>query len=300
MKKANLPLIKKPVFVFQSNPLFVKFSLFANFIDILSKKPYYRPVFLTNFANHRRFKMKKLGMIKNLLFAGFICAPLLGYASIPTENNKMNMSAGASIDFKAINLEEKSHFDPQTAQAVKETASLIKRDLEDLGASTIQRIFVLPEEGSLERARVVFVDTARECFIYDSVARETVVCGAEEKVLAREEELLSSSLGFYIDTSSNRALQVAGLGDWICSNKTDIMLYGGVMAVVAGPLIGSVLIAGFITGTAGLVGPAMLPVLAIVATVVAGAVATDNFCPARDKPWWSPSISSSSSSRSSG
>ena len=192
--------------------------------------------------------MKK---IKILLFTGFICAPLLSYASIPSEikNNKMNMAADVSIEdyFKEISLEENIPFfklDPQTAQAVKETAFLMRKGLEDLGAGAIRGIFILPGKGSLssERASVAFVGTAGECFIYDSATRETMVCGEAEKVLVRSsKELLSSSLGFVpIDTllSQGRALQVAGLGDWICSHQAEILMtIGAVMMVSAASLI---------------------------------------------------------------
>ena len=202
------------------------------------------PVLLTSFVNHRRFKMKKLGMIKSLLFAGFICAPLLGYASIPTEQiraSQLLISSQKSLEGKIAFFK----LDPQSTQAVEETASLIKRGLEDLPASDIRGIFLLPSEGESETARVAFVDTAGECFIYDSVTRETAVCGKEEKVLVRSSQELLSSIYHAPNTSLSqiRALQVAGLGDWICSHReeiitgmaiTGIITLGAVMTIAGG------------------------------------------------------------------
>ena len=221
--------------------------------------------------------MKKFWMTKSLLFVGFMAYVLFSgwsWASIPKESE----SSRPTHSFHFV-------LDPQESPAVEETASVMRRGLEDLGAGDIRGIFVLPGKGSLpsegesETARVAFVDTVGECFMYDSVTRETEVC--EE-----EEELLSGSLTYApIDTSlsQERALQVAGLGDWICSHKEEIMIgaaLGGTLAggaALGGATLGGTLgrtLAGALAGGVGVgVGEVGVTTLGVAGALGAGAAA---------------------------
>ena len=148
-------------------------------------------------------------------------------ASIPKESES---SGPAHSFYFAIDLQ---------VPAVKETAALIRKGLEDLGAGAIRGIFILPREGSLpseyETASVAFVGTEGECFIYDSVTKKTVMC--EEKLLVSEEFLLSS-LAYPPVLLSQESLQVAGLGDWICSHKIEMAIGMGMLGlgIVTGPM----------------------------------------------------------------
>ena len=219
--------------------------------------------------------MRKFWMIKNLLFVGFMAYVLFSgwsWASIPKESE----SSWPTHSFHFV-------LDPQESPAVEETASVMRRGLEDLGAGDIRGIFVLPgreslpSEGESETARVAFVDTVGECFMYDSVTRETEVCEEEEELLVRSsEELLSSSLAYApIDTSlsQERALQVAGLGDWICSHKEEVMIGIATGGAAAGIVIAT-LGAGIGVGAAAAVVGAGTGLGALGSTVIFGAEAS--------------------------
>ena len=132
------------------------------------------------------------------------------------------------------------HFAIEEELVVKETASLIRKGLEDLGAGTIWGIFSGKRSFQGENMKQpvwLFVGTAGECFLYDSVTRETVMC--EEKLLISQ-ELLSGSLAYApVSFSQEKALQVAGLGDWICSHKTEIIIATLTAGAIAGILAGT-------------------------------------------------------------
>ncbi len=165
--------------------------------------------------------------------------PLSGYAHVPpkpsdhTDSHKINnFSLG-----------------PQEILAVEEQASQMKAGLEHLGAGDIQRMFVLPRKESVSSessesegmVRVAFLDTAKKCFVYDSMTKEMVICDEEDTVLVRDsEEVLASSLSSYAPVDSSfipvGALQTAGLRDFICTYETEIKIGAGVLAI-AGTLI---------------------------------------------------------------
>lgn len=189
--------------------------------------------------------MKTFWITKKLLCAGFIAyIPLSGYAHIHP-NPSDNMDSRETYKFS---------LDPQEVLAVEEITSQIKEGLQNLEeAGDIQGMFILPEKESVlslseptssERMlRVAFLDTARKCFIYDSMTKEMVLCDEEDEALVKEsEEVLTSSLSY----TPSEALQTAGIGDFICSNKPAITM--GIAIGVIGALAGGIAVGGIAVG----------------------------------------------------
>ena len=114
--------------------------------------------------------------------------------------------------------------------SIEETALLIETGLIALEAGDITNIFFLsnpvslPDSGRGNMDRVAFLDSAKKCFIYDIRTSETVFCDSEERIFLREVETMTAHeiSNPYSNYSLTSGMQVAGLGDWLCSHRKEI------------------------------------------------------------------------------
>ncbi len=181
--------------------------------------------------------MKKLMYYLMVVYVPLL--PLSGYAHVHPKPSD-NVDSSREINNFSLG--------PQEILAVEEKASQIKSGLEHLGAGDIQGVFVLPKKesvssesaGSEGTVRVAFLDTAKKCFMYDSMTKEMVLCDEESAILVRDsEEVLVSSLSSYVPVDSSfipvGSLQTAGLKDFICTYETQ-MKVGGALGITLGIL----------------------------------------------------------------
>ncbi len=143
----------------------------------------------------------------------------------------------------------------------------------------------MPSESSESEGmvRVAFLDTAKKCFVYDSMTKEMVICDEEDTVLVRDsEEVLASSLSSYAPVDSSflpvGALQTAGLGGFICAYKEPIGLFAafvglGSLLSTGGMLAG----AGGTAVTAGSIGVIVIGGVIVVGAGITFVLVCDNF-----------------------